>query len=104
MNDVKNHIESITNGNSKGLAYWIAIGVISLVLTFAKDVIIYAFDKTNDVQPSDVLLVVKEIKDIEKQQLLILQQGVLDRFEIKHNVKEVLKEAEKMEAYKNKNP
>jgi len=91
MERVKTHIESITNGNSKGLAYWIAIGVISMVLGFAKDIVVIAID-AHQKTSSDVYDVVQRQTETLNKIIYVLQ-------DINHNVSDV---EDKMKGVSNK--
>lgn len=112
METVKNHIESITNGNSRGLAYWIAIGVITLVLNWATGVVKIVMESK---QQPNVVFNDKEILTKQEKQINLLTEIV---YQLRNNNKDInsghnqildtqnriLKEAEKMDSWRTKRP
>jgi len=67
------HIESITNGNSKGLAYWIATGVIALVLNFTFNIVELAFEQ-GQANDNDVLIAMQYHSEQTLKQTEILEK------------------------------
>ena len=96
---MKDHIESITNGNSKRLAYWIATGVIALVLNFALGTIEIVANM-NQPQPKDILVKVEYLTEAQKLEAATTQNLLLTLIELKQISAQILKEAEKMQHIK----
>ena len=104
---MKEFIESTTNGNSKGLAWILAIGVTTLVLNFSLEIIDRVI-AINQVKPRDVLVQVESMVASETlfqtKQVEALQSIVLELNNISNDTQAILKEAEKMERFRQGNP
>lgn len=73
MKKLDEHITSITNGNSRRLAYYIATGVVALVLNFTLSVVDKVIE-SNKKSPTQVYEQVVSMKDYEKEQTVLLRE------------------------------
>ena len=75
MKKIKNHIEEMGNGNSKRLAYYIFIGVLSVFANFAMGVVDRIIE-SNQRTPSDVYEQVSTVVKNQDKEIDLLNKMV----------------------------